>query len=463
MATRKRDELYDAVPDIEGGPGYNSGSRTDGEIPGESGSKNRVMDKWARPSVPEFAKGEGGDKTGVHPAPNQITSAVETAAQLGGGGYGGGEGEPAGPAGPSPEDDAAAIRARSAALQQLIGSMPDRVPFSYAEAPKYVSNWQDQINQMANEILGRQLFSYNALEDPFYHQYRESYTRGGQQAMRDTMGQAAGLTGGYGSTYAQGVGQQTYNRYMQDLADKVPELEQLAYDRWLNEGNQMQQRMNMLQNLENIDYGRYADKLGQWNADRNFDYGKYADDRDWAYRAERDRVADARYLDSLAYDRARDRAATMAAYGDFSDLEAMGYTPTQIAMLRAAYEAQQNGGGGYGYGGDSSTDNPSTLASVLAEIAGQRGTPGLTRQQAQAAFGKTGSAEGKGKAGLSANGGGSGRSARSQVGDALMDMANSGSYTDKEISTALAEAPISDAEKEEIERELGLKGGDRWR
>jgi hypothetical protein len=154
---------------------------------------------------------------------------------------------------------------------------------------------------------------------------------------------------------------------MQNLADKVPELEQLAYDRWLNEGNQMQQRMNMLQNLENSDYGRYADELGQWNADRSFDYGQYADDRDWAYQTERDRVADARYLDSLAYDRAKDRAATMAAYGDFSDLEAMGYTPTQIAMLRTAYEAaQQGGGGGYRSPAEEETVQQNDMLSQLA-------------------------------------------------------------------------------------------------
>ncbi len=338
---------------------------------GAAGSKNRVMDKWARPSADAFlGKNPAVDPSGksglygMTPEKNRLPAEQETA----GGGYGGGgSSDPTVPTGPSPEDDAAAIQARTAALQQLIGNMPDRVPFSYAEAPKYVSNWQDQINQMANEILGRQPFSYNALEDPFYHQYRESYTRGGQQAMRDTMGQAAGLTGGYGSTYAQGVGQQTYNRYMQDLADKVPELEQLAYDRWLNEGNQMQQRMNMLQNLENSDYGRYADELGQWNADRSFDYGQYADDRDWAYQTERDRVADARYLDSLAYDRAKDRAATMAAYGDFSDLEAMGYTPTQIAMLRTAYEAaQQGGGGGYRSPAEEETVQQNDMLSQLA-------------------------------------------------------------------------------------------------
>jgi hypothetical protein len=160
----------------------------------------------------------------------------------------------------------------------------------------------------------------------------------------------------------------------------------------------------------------------------------------------------------------------MAAYGDFSDLEALGYTPSQIAMLRAAYEAAQTGGGGYGYSGNGgTTEDTSTFESMLAALAGQETpsrSPGLTQQQAQAVLGKNGAAAGSGKTGkLTPNGtaSGSSGSARSQVGDALRDMAASGSYTDKEIGTALAEAPISDAEKAEIERELGLGGGNKWR
>ena len=44
----------------------------------------------------------------------------------------------------------------------------------------------------------------------------------GKQAMQDTMGQAAALTGGYGSTYGQAVGQQQYDAYLQNLNDEVP-------------------------------------------------------------------------------------------------------------------------------------------------------------------------------------------------------------------------------------------------
>ena len=81
-------------------------------------------------------------------------------------------------------------------------------------------------------------FSYDYRDDPSYQQYREQYIRNGQLAMKDTMGQAAGLTGGYGSSYSQNVGQQAYQGYMNQLNAVVPELYQNAYNRYLNDYKQ---------------------------------------------------------------------------------------------------------------------------------------------------------------------------------------------------------------------------------
>lgn len=78
-------------------------------------------------------------------------------------------------------------------------------------------------------------FNYDYRDDPSYQQYRQQYVRNGQLAMQDTMGQAAGLTGGYGSSYSQNVGQQAYQGYMNQLNAVVPELYQNAYNRYLND------------------------------------------------------------------------------------------------------------------------------------------------------------------------------------------------------------------------------------
>ena len=116
----------------------------------------------------------------------------------------------------------------------------------------------------------REPFSYQAESDPLYQQYRDLYTRQGHLAMLDTMGQAAALTGGYGNSYAQTVGQQTYQGYLQGLNDQVPALYQLALDKYNSEGDQLRGNMSLLMQQDDIDYGRYRDDI----ADRDNAFSK---------------------------------------------------------------------------------------------------------------------------------------------------------------------------------------------
>lgn len=87
--------------------------------------------------------------------------------------------------------------------------------------------------------LSREDFRYDMNADALYQQYKDRYQEMGRNAMKDTMGQAAALTGGYGSSYAQKVGQQAYQGYLQQLGDVVPELYQLAYNRYQAKGDQL--------------------------------------------------------------------------------------------------------------------------------------------------------------------------------------------------------------------------------
>lgn len=85
--------------------------------------------------------------------------------------------------------------------------------------------------------LDREDFQYDVNADALYQQYKDRYTELGKAAMEDTMGQASALTGGYGSSYAQNVGQQAYHSYLKELNDVIPELYQLAYDRYQDRGD----------------------------------------------------------------------------------------------------------------------------------------------------------------------------------------------------------------------------------
>ena len=245
--------------------------------------------------------------------------------------------------------------------------------FSYEAAPTYTSRYQNQIDDLTRQILNREAFSYDPEKDPTYQQYKESYTRNGERAMQDTLGQVSARTGGLASSYAGSAAQQTYDNYMGALADKIPELKQLAYSMYQDEGNTQRANLEMLVALEQGDYAKYADLLAQYNTDRSFDYGVHRDNisderynNEWNYSVGRDQIADKRYEDETAYNRetykdeteynrALAKAQTLAAGGDFSGYKALGYTDQEIAGLKSAYnkaQASARSGKSGGTGGD---------------------------------------------------------------------------------------------------------------
>ena len=134
----------------------------------------------------------------------------------------------------------------------------------------YTPQYDTQINELFNKLLNRESFSYDTETDPLYKLYREQYINQGRLAMQDTMGQAAALTGGYGSSYSQAVGQQQYDAYLQKLNGVVPELYQLAYSRYQDEGDELKDQYNMYMAKDAQDYDRarinYEQLQSQMNA-----------------------------------------------------------------------------------------------------------------------------------------------------------------------------------------------------
>lgn len=138
---------------------------------------------------------------------------------------------------------------------------PSGTETSVQKLPGYQSQWTEQIDKIWNDYQNRGPFEFNVNEDALYQQYRDHYIRDGQIAMEDTLGQASALTGGYDNSYAQSVGQQTYNRYLEGLNDIVPELYAMALDRYTQQGNDMLAQYGLLMDRENQDYGRYQDAM----------------------------------------------------------------------------------------------------------------------------------------------------------------------------------------------------------
>ena len=146
------------------------------------------------------------------------------------------------------------------------------------KVPKYSSNYTSAIKDNLTKVIGNGRFSYNADSDKLFGQYKDSYEKAGRKAMEDTVGNASLLTGGYANSYAVTAGQQAYNEYMQKLSDKIPELEKRAYERYRDDEDSAYRRLGTLMELENTDYGRYRDEVGDYNANRQFEYNKSKDE-----------------------------------------------------------------------------------------------------------------------------------------------------------------------------------------
>ena len=91
----------------------------------------------------------------------------------------------------------------------------------------------------AKEYTEREGFKYDVNTDEIYKQYSAAAKRSGELAMKDTMAKAAGLTGGYASTYAQSAGQAAYKRELDAVDNIIPELYDRAYAEYEAEGQKM--------------------------------------------------------------------------------------------------------------------------------------------------------------------------------------------------------------------------------
>lgn len=166
----------------------------------------------------------------------------------------------------------------------------------------YNSNYKQQLSSLYDQIMQRPKFSYDLNGDMLYQQYKDQYQTAGRQAMQDTMGQAAALTGGYGSSYASTAGNQAYQGYLQKLNDIIPSLYDRAYNAYQDQGTALQNQYSMALNADALDYNRYQDRLNQWNTDRSYAQNAYDSAYSKDYADYQDTVSQYQYAQSMAYD-----------------------------------------------------------------------------------------------------------------------------------------------------------------
>ncbi len=135
---------------------------------------------------------------------------------------------------------------------------------------EYKSKYDSQIEGLVKEILSRDDFRYDMQSDPLYQQYRQLYTENGQKAMRDTVGQASALTGGYANSYAVTAGSQAYADYLDQLNGIALELRDRAYEMYSDEGDRLIEDVTLLRGLDGDDYEKYLNTLEQYYSDGDY-------------------------------------------------------------------------------------------------------------------------------------------------------------------------------------------------
>ena len=146
-----------------------------------------------------------------------------------------------------------------------------------------------KISAALDAMLNRKPFSYDAVSDPLYQQYRKQYTREADRSAEDVLGKAEVMTGGMPSTAAVAASQQASDYQMSQMTDKIPELQQLAYGMYMDGINLDRQNLNTLIGLEDNNYNRWLSN------------------RDYLYRLARDQVGDQQTADALAYQKQQDK------------------------------------------------------------------------------------------------------------------------------------------------------------
>ena len=264
------------------------------------------------------------------------------------------------------DDERAAANRRAEAIRSSYGGYTGGTSGGYYNLnPLSPIQYQDSARTQGernamDELIQKMQNPYDPNTDPAYLAYRQQYLREGQRAMQNTLAESSAMTGGRPSSWAMSAASQANNYYAAQLADKIPELYQNAYNRYLQQ---------------------YQEQAQQYNKDRTFDYGQLTDEvtnqrnmRDEERQNKLDSLnkaitayqyGDPRLLNEMGIDTSRDinrqileqqynttewqnqlqKAQAAASIGDYSLLEQMGFNTRtanfdrdlSVAQLLAQY------------------------------------------------------------------------------------------------------------------------------
>lgn len=221
--------------------------------------------------------------------------------------------------------------------QQLLSQQPGA----------YKSKWGSSIDDVLAQLMNPQEFAYDPATDPLYLMLRSQAAQNGKLAMEDTMGQAAQLTGGYGNSHAQMLGQQVYSGYLDNVNAMIPDLRQAARDEYDAANDALLQKLGLMMDQDSQDYSRWMDELQRQQYAEQLEYDRGRDaladqryEQEWQYQQGQD-----------AYDRLLEMIVSTGYKPTAEELAAAGMSESQAKAWLGYYQSQQAGSGGSGGGG----------------------------------------------------------------------------------------------------------------
>lgn len=210
-------------------------------------------------------------------------------------------------------------------------------------------------NDLNNVISGIQNygdFSYDVNSDALYQQYANQYIQQGKMAMQDTIGQASAMTGGYGNSYAATAGNQAYQGYLQQLNDKVPELYQLALNKWQMGKDDLYDQYGLLLKEYEREYGLYSDEYNRLLDQLGLARNDYYDGADMHYteQGNSNNVLSNQFNDEMSiWDANQSQSNWQAEYDSLQEQRAIenAFNDRQIILAEKKYadENKLNGDG----------------------------------------------------------------------------------------------------------------------
>ena len=214
-----------------------------------------------------------------------------------------------------------------------------------SESDKYLALQKEYLDK----YFGRGDFSYDVNTDELYKQFREQELESAEKARRNATAQAAGLTGGYGSTYASMAGNAAYSDIMDNADAMMPEFMELARQKYDNEGAELLSRAELagdyatiLEQQEGSDTKAILELMSVYNGDLN-ESSKYSTD---AFAAERT-VKNTEFKYKGNYKQFKGKTT---AYQLVSDMLNAGLSKDEIMDEISALKAD-NEGDGYRFDG----------------------------------------------------------------------------------------------------------------